>query len=207
MIRIRTLTQDGQYSQVILGQLSIRHKNVRQQFLVPRDTYFKADLEVRTSIYFINLQETDPSAAWLWQRAWLRPGLLRVCARLLLVSVHRRLGHGAGGPVPAPRPAPAAVTWLYLIHVLCIVFYPSLNISKYSPCIRHRVRCAWLQGNGVMSSAVSVSASGDLGRTLLSCVDSIAVRTQARAQAAVIKVFLVTSGSIQSLLTNGRHQY
>ena len=61
-----------------------------------------------------------------------------------------------------------------------------------------------------MSSAVSVSASGDLGLTLLtllSCVDSIAVRTQARAQAAVIKVLLVTSGSIQSLLTNGRHQY
>ena len=209
VIRIRTLTQDGHYSTLILGQLSRGHKNVRQQFLVPRDTYFKADLEVCTSIYFFNLRETDPSA-WVWQRAWLRPGVLRVCARVLLVSVLRRLGHGAGGPVPAPHPAPAAVTGLFLIYVLCIVFYPSSNISKYSPCIRHRVRCAWLQGNGVMSSAVSVSASGDLGLTLLtllSCVDSIAVRTQARAQAAVIKVLLVTSGSIQSLLTNGRHQY
>ena len=47
VIRIRTLTKDGQFSEVILGQLSI-NPNVRQQFLVPRDTYFKADLEVGT---------------------------------------------------------------------------------------------------------------------------------------------------------------
>ena len=46
LIRIRTLTRDGQLSEVTLGQLSSTHPNIRQQFLVPKDTYFKADIEV-----------------------------------------------------------------------------------------------------------------------------------------------------------------
>ena len=46
MTRLRTVTPDGQYSEVILGQLSIQ-QHVRQQFLVPSETYFRADLEVQ----------------------------------------------------------------------------------------------------------------------------------------------------------------
>ena len=54
MTRLRTLTCDGQYNEVILGQLS-SHQNVRQQFLVPSDTYFKADLEVQVEISVLNI--------------------------------------------------------------------------------------------------------------------------------------------------------
>ena len=50
-----------------------------------------------------------------------------------------------------------------------------------------RVRWRWLQGNVVMSSAVSASGPA-LVTSGLSCQDSIGVRTQARAQAGVTKV-------------------
>ena len=63
MTRLKTVTRDGQYREVILGQLSI-HQNVRQQFLVPSDTYFKADLEVQVwkeiSLPYMNLTPQPP---------------------------------------------------------------------------------------------------------------------------------------------------
>ena len=64
MTRLKTVTRDGQYREVILGQLSI-HQNVRQQFLVPSDTYFKADLEVLEWKGISVYNESDPSAPWL----------------------------------------------------------------------------------------------------------------------------------------------
>ena len=64
MTRLRTLTHDGQYNEVILGQLSI-HQDVRQQFLVPSDTYFKADLELEvcTEISSLNIINLQPSGS------------------------------------------------------------------------------------------------------------------------------------------------
>ena len=89
-------------TRVRLGSVLGNTEEVVQQCRVPRHTWFKADLEVMCCGVSVH-QPSDVLPGGGGAERGLEPGVLRVCARLLLVPVHGDLGPGAGLEVPAPR--------------------------------------------------------------------------------------------------------